>query len=73
MPLYRVTVTRTVFSNGIRVESGMSVDVPTRLATNPVFVNGGADVMAAFYRIYGIDVSSIWGSLKSALRADQIG
>ena len=73
MPLYRVTVTRTVFSNGIRVESGMSVDVPTRLAVNPIFSNGGADVIAAFFRIYGIDVSPIWGVLKSALRTDQIG
>ena len=29
MALYRVTVTRTVVSNGICLEPGMSVDIPT--------------------------------------------
>ncbi|WP_448823666.1 DUF6140 family protein, partial [Capnocytophaga sp.] len=47
MALYRVTVTRTIASNGIRLEPGMSVDIPTQTITNPVSVNGGRDVIAA--------------------------
>ena len=73
MALYRVTLTRTVASNGLRLEPGMSVDVPTQFPTNPVFTNNGRDVIAAFYRIYGIDVSSIFGILKTALRVEKIG
>ena len=71
MPLYRVTITRTVISNGLRLESGMQV--PTQSVTNPVFVNGGKDVIAAFQRVYGIDVSRIFTSLKTALKVDKIG
>ena len=73
MPLYRVTVTRTVVSNGLPLESGMQVEVPTQSVTNPVFVNGGKDVIAAFQRVYGIDVSRIFTSLKTALKVDKIG
>ena len=73
MPLYRVTVTRTVVSNGLRLESGMQVEVPTQSVTNPIFVNGGKDVIAAFQRVYGIDVSHIFTSLKTALKVDKIG
>ena len=73
MPLYRVTVTRTVVSNGLPLESGMQVEVPTPSVTNPVFVNGGKDVIAAFQRVYGIDVSRIFTSLKTALKVDKIG
>lgn len=29
MALYSVTVTRTIASNGLRLEPGMSVDIPT--------------------------------------------
>ena len=73
MPLYRVTVTRTVISNGLRLESGMQVEVLTQSFTNPVFVNGRKDVIAAFQRVYGIDVSRIFTSLKTALKVDKIG
>ena len=73
MPLYRVTVTRIVISNGLRLESGMQVEVLTQAFTNPVFVNGGKDVIAAFQRVYGIDVSRIFTSLKTAPKVDKIG
>ena len=73
MPLYRVTVTRTVASNGIRLEPGMSVDIPTQTTTNPVSVNGGRDVIAAFQHIYGIDVTKSFGILKTALKVEKIG
>ena len=73
MPLYQVTVTKTVASNGIRLEPGMQVVIPTQTTTNPVSVNGGKDVIAAFQRVYGINVTSIIGFLKTVLRVDKIG
>ena len=73
MALYRVTVTRTVASNGLRLEPGMYVDIPTQTTTNPVSVDGGCDVIAAFQRIYGIDVSKIYGILKTALKVEKVG
>ena len=51
----------------------MQVEVPTQSVTNPVFVNGGKDVIAAFQSVYGIDVSRIFTSLKTALKVDKIG
>jgi hypothetical protein len=73
MPLYQVTVTKTVASNGIRLEPGMQVVIPTQTTTNPVSVNGGKDVIAAFQRVYAINVTSIFGFLKTVLRVDKIG
>jgi hypothetical protein len=63
MPLYQVTVSRTVASNGIRLEPGMQVVIPTQTTTNPVSVNGGKDVIAAFQRVYVINISSIFHTL----------
>ena len=60
MALYQVTVSKTVASNGIRLETGMQVVIPTQTTTNPVSVNGGKDVIAAFQRVYGINISSIF-------------
>lgn len=73
MPLYKVTVTRTVMSNGIRLEKGMSVEVVTPIVTNPVSVNNGESVKSAFWRIYGIDLTSIWTITRSALDVKKIG
>ena len=42
-------------TNGIRVETGMSVKVATNSMSNPVTTNGAQAVADAFYRIYGID------------------
>lgn len=73
MALYRITITRTVASNGLRLEPGMYVDIPTQTTTNPVSVDDGCDVIAAFQRIYGIDVSKIYGILKTALKVEKVG
>ena len=73
MALYRVTVTRTIASNGICLEPGMSVDIPTQTTTNPVSVNGGRELIAAFQRIYGIDVTKSFGILKTALKVEKVG
>lgn len=68
MALYQVTVTKTVASNGIRLEPGMQVVIPTQTTTNPVYVNGGKDVIAAFQRVFGIDISSIFHTLGAVLK-----
>ena len=56
MPLFRITVTRRVNSNGVRLEPGMSVDVVTNSFSDPVHTNGGQKVVDAFKRIYGVDI-----------------
>ena len=73
MPLYQVTVSRTVASNGIRLEPGMQVVIPTQATTNPVSVNDGKDVIAAFQRVYGINISSIYHTLGAVLKVVKIG
>ncbi len=55
MALFRITVKSSRVVNGIRLEKGMSVDVPSRY-TNPVNTNGGHEVQDAFLRIYGVDL-----------------
>lgn len=55
MALFKITVKSSRVSNGIRLEKGMSVDVPSKYS-NPVTTNGGHEVQDAFMRVYGIDI-----------------
>jgi hypothetical protein len=55
MALIRVSVKRSTEVSGVRLEKGMSVDIPT-LYPNPVVTNGGNEVQNAFLRVYGIDL-----------------
>jgi len=55
MALFKVSVKRSGVTNGLRLEKGMSVDIPSRY-TNPLTTNGGHEVQDAFKRIYGIDL-----------------
>lgn len=55
MALFKVTVKSSRVSNGIRLEKGMSVDIPSKYS-NPLTTNGGHEVQDAFMRIYGIDL-----------------
>lgn len=73
MALYQVTVSKTVASNGIRLEPGMQVVIPTQTTTNPVSVNGGKDVIATFQRVFGIDVTKSFEILKTALKVEKVG
>ena len=73
MALYQVTVSKTVASNGIRLEPGMQVVIPTQTTTNPVAVNGGKDVIAAFQRVFGIDIGSIFHTLGAVLKVEKVG
>ena len=56
MALFIITTKHVKNTNGIRIEPGMSVQVVTQSMSNPVTTNGGQAVIAAFMRIYGIDI-----------------
>lgn len=73
MALYQVTVSKTVASNDIRLEPGMQVVISTQTTTNPISVNGGKDVIAAFQRVFGIDISSIFHTLGAVLKVEKMG
>lgn len=60
MALYRITVKQNNYSNGIRLEKGMTVDVSSNYP-NPVTTNGGHEVIDAFQRVYGIDIKKNGG------------
>ncbi len=73
MPLFRITVKQMKNSCGLRIEKGMTVDVPTTAFGNPLTTNGGQIVADAFMRIYGIDMCKI-GALNTVyLDVKQIG
>lgn len=73
MPLFRVTVKQMKFSNGQRIEKGMSVDVVTNSILNPLHTNNGEEVASAFYRIYGVDMRKL-GALNTVyLNVERIG
>lgn len=60
MALFRITVKQNKYSNGIRLEKGMTVDVSSKYS-NPVTTNGGHEVIDAFQRVYGIDIKKNGG------------
>jgi len=65
MALFRLTLKSTHLVNGLRLEKGMSVEVASS-GSNPLISNGGKEVIAAFQRVYGLDLSSAKGYLSSA-------
>ena len=71
--LYRITVKNTKLTSGIRVEKGMSVDVPSNSMSNPVTTNGGQAVVDAFMRIYGIDIKKAGALSMAWLDVERIG
>ncbi|WP_298111579.1 DUF6140 family protein [uncultured Bacteroides sp.] len=73
MPLFRVTVKRSRSTNGVRIETGMHVEIPSSSFSNPVTTNGGQVVADAFYRIYGIDVKKAGALNMSDLDVQKIG
>ncbi len=73
MALFRITVKTAKYSNGIRIEKGMAVDVVSNSPNNPVTTNGGQLVIDAFYRIYGIDIKRAGALSASYLDVMRIG
>lgn len=72
MALFIVTVKRSANVGGIRLEKGMSVEIPTT-GYNPLTSNGGADVAAAFMRIYGLDLKRAGACHNGYLDVEKIG
>ncbi|MGI4871032.1 MAG: DUF6140 family protein [Janthinobacterium lividum] len=65
MALFRLTLKSTHHVNGLHLEKGMSVEVASSYS-NPLTTNGGHEVIAAFQRVYGLDLSKAKGYLSSA-------
>ena len=65
MALFKVTTRARKLTNGILIEPGMSVEMATVSAVNPITANGGQAVADAFMRVYGIDLKKA-GALNSA-------
>ena len=73
MPLFRVTVIRMKNTNGVRLEPGMHVEIPSNSFSNPVTTNGGQVVIDAFYRIYGVDIKRAGAVNMNDLDVEKIG
>lgn len=73
MPRFLITTKQRTQMNGIRIEPGMSVEVITSSYANPLMVNGGQEVINAFYRIYGIDIKRAGVCSPAYLDVRQIG
>lgn len=73
MPVYRVTVTRSLMISGTRLEKGMTVDVVTNYLTNPLTTGNGQAVIDAFARLYSIDLRQGWLSFKGAMQVTKVG
>jgi len=72
MPRFIITTKQMKNANGIRIESGMSVEVVTQSMSNPVLTNGGQPVVDAFMRIYGIDIRKAGALNMSYLNVERI-
>lgn len=73
MPLFRITVKRMKNTNGVRLEPGMYVEIPSNSFSNPVTTNGGQTVFDAFYRIYGVDIKRAGALNMNDLDVEKIG
>ncbi len=73
MPLFRITTKTTKYSNGVRIEPGMSVNVVTNSMSNPVTTNGGQNVADAFMRIYGVDIRRAGALNMVCLDVERVG
>jgi len=61
MALFLITVKQNKYSNGIKLEKGMSVEVSSSYS-NPLTTNGGHEVQDAFMRKYGLDLKKNGGN-----------
>ena len=61
MALFLITVKQNNYTNGIKLEKGMSVEVSSSYS-NPLTTNGGHEVIDAFERKYGLDLKKNGGN-----------
>ena len=71
MALFKATVKTAKWTNGIRLEKGMSVDFPSNYSS-PLSTNGGKDVVEAFMRKYGIDLKKACAISDSSIKIEKI-
>lgn len=72
MALFRATIKKSGSSNGIRYEKGMSVDFPSTHG-QPLSTNGGKEVIAAFERVYGLDIKKAVINSSAHILIEKIG
>lgn len=71
MALFLITVKQNHYSNGIKLEKGMTVEVSSSY-TNPMTTNGGHEVIDAFMRKYGIDLKKKGGLSSTYLEVKKM-
>lgn len=64
MPIFTITVKHNVNTNGVVLQKGMSVEIPSNNNSNPLTINGGQEVQEAFLQIHKIDLKKA-GALNS--------
>ena len=72
MARFRITTMMMIYSYGVRIEPGMTVEVVTQSMNNPLLTNGGQAVADAFMRIYGIDIKKAGALNMSYLQIERI-
>ena len=71
MSLFLISVKQKNYSNGIKLEKGMSVEVPSSY-NNPLTTNGGLEVIDAFMRKYNLDIKKNGGMSPVYLEVTKI-
>lgn len=71
MALFLITVKQNKYSNGIKLEKGMSVEASSNYS-NPLTTNGGHEVQDAFMRKYGLDLKKNGGNSSVYLDVKKI-
>ncbi len=64
MPRFKITLKQPTYTNGVRLDSGMSVEV-TDSFNNPISTDGGQVLQDTFFGMYGIDIRKA-GALNCA-------
>jgi len=71
MALFRATVKAQKYVNGIRLEKGMTVDFSS-IHSQPLITNGGKEVVDAFMRRYGIDLTKAFAVNSNSILIEKI-
>lgn len=72
MPIFRITVMSTHYSNGQRIDKGLYVDIQTYSYANPIY-NNKEQVANAFLYQRGVDLKKMNMLNSAILKATKIG
>lgn len=75
MSLWRITTKRSVMFNGVSIEPGMSVEIPSQTNgwNNPMHITNNREINNAFKRVYGIDLERAGLLSPNYLRIEMVG